>query len=549
MATYRDGVGLTIEPIDRMVDAVDTEPEEGAPPPESGAEEIAAIQRRFAIWGVAAMLVALAVVVAVSLVRTHGHLAYVIDDAAIHLSLASNLAHHATWGVVPHHYESASSSPAWTALLAAFAVVLPRSLFEYTPIAMSALAAIWLIVVLGREQTVLGTRSWQWLQMLAVATLTVGVLFVPGLTMTGMEHVLHCALVVQVVVLFGRAAEGRPLNRWAYPMLAVATMTRYETAFVAAGLALAQALPLLDATVRTQRAAWMAAARRASAISLASLGPIAAFGCVNVAMGQEVFPNAIIHKTLLARGSNNASYGLFATLTSIATDPLVMLFFAAAVVYVLVSYRRPPTRQLVYATVLVVAVPLHSGLGHYGWFERYQSYLIAVGVLFVLSMLGTVLSARSAHLVAVGVLALAVVAAPTKLHLLTDIPLASDNTYAQRYQAGLFLDRFYRGQTVATGELGYISFYHHGPLTDVFGLGDYAVLARRERGNLDAAYFEQLIRDAPCRSSWCIHSACGTRSRSRGHSSARGDSTFVRSPPSIRSCSSGRPITHARPRC
>src|SRR5437773_11285307 len=72
------------------------------------------MQRRFLIWGVSGTLTTFVVVLAVSLVRTHGHLAYAIDDGGIHLSIARNLGLHGTWGVVPHQFQSASSSPLWT---------------------------------------------------------------------------------------------------------------------------------------------------------------------------------------------------------------------------------------------------------------------------------------------------------------------------------------------------------------------------------------------------------------------------------------------------
>ena len=73
--------------------------------------------RRFAVWTIACATLTTVAVVVVSLVKTHGHIVYAIDDGGIHLSLARNLGLHGTWGVVPHHFQSASSSPLWTVLL------------------------------------------------------------------------------------------------------------------------------------------------------------------------------------------------------------------------------------------------------------------------------------------------------------------------------------------------------------------------------------------------------------------------------------------------
>ncbi len=53
---------------------------------------------------------------------------------------------------------------------------------------------------------------------------------------------------------------------------------------------------------------------------------------------------------------------------------------------------------------------------------------------------------------------------------------AFGETYEQRYQAARFLARYYEGEPIATSELGYISLEHDGPITDIYGLGDYDVL-------------------------------------------------------------------------
>ena len=84
----------------------------------------ATTDRSFFVWGVASYLIVLGVVLALSLRQSDGHLVYVLDDPAIHQSVASNLLHHGTWGVVPGHFESASSSPLWTIVLAGY-LILP----------------------------------------------------------------------------------------------------------------------------------------------------------------------------------------------------------------------------------------------------------------------------------------------------------------------------------------------------------------------------------------------------------------------------------------
>ena len=59
-----------------------------------------------------------------------------------------------------------------------------------------------------------------------------------------------------------------------------------------------------------------------------------------------------------------------------------------------------------------------------------------------------------------------------RLGLTIATPLASSNTYRQRYQIGKFFENEYNGQPVATGELGYATLFHDGTVIDLLGLGE-----------------------------------------------------------------------------
>jgi hypothetical protein len=96
-----------------------------------------------------------------------------------------------------------------------------------------------------------------------------------------------------------------------------------------------------------------------------------------------------------------------------------------------------------------------------------------------LSAAGEVLPDRST---AAAILAIAsLLLAPVKWTLTVLTPRGADNTYAQRYQAARFVQRYYEGRSIATGELGHLSLFHQGPLTDILGLADYDVLVRRRQ--------------------------------------------------------------------
>jgi hypothetical protein len=448
----------------------------------------------FARWAVAAYLAATLVLVAAIVWWLGGRLVYVLDDPAIHLSMAERLAHDGTWGVVGGHFESASSSPLWTLLVAA-GVLVAGPAGSWVPLVLNVAAGVAVIAVLASAQRVVlpGRRRPEDVALTVVVVVLV--LFLPGLAVVGMEHTLHVALVLGAVVGVHRWALGRP--GWApaitCALLALATLTRFETAFVAAGLA--AGLLVVDHRAHL---------RRAVAVLASSAVPIVVVGIGNRALGGGWLPNSILGKgqgTGRAQRDGLAPVDVVGRLTQ---DPALALLLAVAVAYLVVRGRRGASA--VPAVALLVAAPLHALLADVGWYERYQAYLIGVGVYLLLGVLAEV-PADLRRRAVVGVIGLAVVLTVEKANLLVKAPLAADDMYRQQYQAGVFLDRYYDEQPVATDQLGYISYLHDGPLTDFAGLGDYEVLLAkgtprrelwpelaRERGFRVAVLYESSVR-------------------------------------------------------
>ena len=436
--------------------------------------------RRFAVWTIACASLTTVAVVVVSLVKTHGHIVYTIDDGGIHLSLARNLGLHGTWGVVPHHFQSASSSPLWTVLLACCARVLPRSAFEYSPLLLSTLAAAWLLVLLAYEQTIFGTRR-AVLEIAAVGTLSVAVLFLPGLEMTGMEHVLHAALVVQAVALFTASARADHAPRWtAYGALALASFARYETLFVAAGLALAQLLLVLmrqDGPVRPR--AWVVACRRAVMIGAAASIPVVIIGLISIAFGQQFFPNSVIAKSALGGGTNAKTINFFDGLAAIGRDPIVLTLFLAAVCY-LAADMDPDA-----CTGAWCPQPWSSSRSSFTASWRTTGGSSAIRDLVRARTLLRPRSRQRGRRSPARTCFCSRRARTSRSARTHEIPVVVEHANCKRRHLRAALPgravprALLQRSTGRTGELGYISYFHRGPLTDFFGLGDHEVLLAR----------------------------------------------------------------------
>ncbi len=442
----------------------------------------------FVRWTALPALLVLAAVMGLALLRTDGHWVFVVDDGAIHLSIADTLARHGTWGVTAGAYESASSSPAWTALLAGAAAVSSAGR-ELVPVALNALAGLWILVVLGRAQSAIRPSLRRPLDAVAAVVLGVVVLFLPALAVTGMEHLLHIAVLLTALHLVTRAPpEALPTRTVAtvLVLLAVAGLIRFESAFFALSLAVA----LVVEASRPRRPA----VRLALGCLVATGIPIAGFALVNRAAGQDWLPNSVVAKSDLGGSARSALLpSIQDTAEAMARDPMVLALALVAVAYLVGTRFGGPRGAVVPVMTFLGTALLHSAFGDYGWYERYQQYVVALGVYAGLVVLSEVADPRRRRALLVAALAMVPLLAPLKWAALYEVPHSSENTYRQRYQLGRFLERYYDGRPVATGELGYATLLHDGPVVDLLGLGSHDVLEAIEDHRTDAGYWRTLM--------------------------------------------------------
>ena len=453
---------------------------------------------RFFLVASGAALLALAVLLVVSLVKNDGHLVYVLDDAGIHLSIARQLAENGTWGVTNGVYVSASSSPAWTLALAGLMIVSPVSDHVW-PLVLNVAAAIWILWLFAANQTVIRPRGRAIPGWIAAILLPIFILFIPAMAMVGMEHLLHAALVVQILVLVWKLEDRRLELRTIAPLIGVvfiAGAVRFETSFVVLGIILAvgvRRIPRFASEATARNWSSRGAAVLALLVGVASALPLVLYGIVNRAFGAEFLPNSIAAKKAINdRGLLRPFSVVFSELFS---DAVLTGLVLAVLAYVVFAMFGGPRRALLIGIAFLVATFAHGVYGDMRYYERYQTYLVVAGAFIVLIILGEIVALewRNAA-VTVLALAMAATATPVKIPLALDVPLATSNTYRQRYQLGRFFGEHYDGQTVATGELGYVTYFHDGGIVDFLGLGSPDVTAAiRAQNPLSSAYVEKLV--------------------------------------------------------
>lgn len=437
----------------------------------------------FLRWGLGAYGVTTAVLLVNAVRTSDGTMIYALDDPAIHLSVAQNLVDHGTWGVTPGHFQSASSSPLWTLLVAAFVGVAPFAA-DWAALVLNVAASVAVIALFARLQSTFRPSLRRPLDVAAVVALVVVVLFLPAATFVGMEHVLHLALVLAAFhLLFQERDRTRSRIRRLAPFLlvALATLTRLETAFLAAGLGAAMLVTPPRATDVSRRLLLRARLPHVLTLAVASGGPLLAYGIVNQLMGQGWLPNSVMAKSASLNGQSPVPPPR-EILGRVTQDPVVAVLVSLCLGLVAVGWHTRRSWVLP-AFAVVVTTLLHATFAKIGWYERYQIYLIGLAVYVFIRAAPELLANRVERSERTRVAPLLVLIllmfTATKAGLTVAIPRAVNDTYSQRYQAARFLDTYYDGDPIATGELGYISLEHRGPITDLFGLGDYEVLQAR----------------------------------------------------------------------
>jgi hypothetical protein len=446
-------------------------------------------------WASATLLVSVVVLVVGVLVRTHGTFVYVLDDPAIHLTIARRLAFDGTWGVVAGDFQSASSSPLWVIVLAPTQWLVRGDAGELVPLVLNVAAGLVVIRQLGPDlgARLQPSRERPW-DAVAVSAVVVGPLFLPGLAFVGMEHTLHMALVLALVLVVERrwgTEEPDGGRRWVpFALAALAGLTRAESVFVVAGLGVA--LMVVRPSSQGLRLRLAVGAGLVAAVA-AALGAVAA---LNLAFGQELLPDSVMAKSFGDRGDTRRSVA--AAAGRLARDPWLLAVVVVALLVIVAAWRGRGGRALFPAVVALVTVLLHVELAAVDASLRYEAYIAGLGTLVVLRALADLPATsprRRLRLAPAALVVPVVVLAGLQLRNTARVPFESGVLWEQRYQVARFLDRDYRHDPIAIGELGYIGLYHDGPLTDVYGLADHQVLEAALDGRRDDALWRRLQRE------------------------------------------------------
>jgi len=438
---------------------------------------------------------------------TDAQLVYALDDAYIHLAMGRTLAETGVWGVNADTPGAASSSPLWTLVLAGLVAIIGDA--AWLPLALNLLAA-----------GLLAMAADAWLRQLdlptgaRVGTIVAIIIIGPlgPLAMTGMEHVAHAAAVLALTLLALRERPAHPLALAL--MAAVATGLRYESAFVAAALAVVLGL--------------RGDGRRAVAVVAGSAALVAGVGAWQLSLGEGFLPNSLIVKAAgVTRETVMAwvRWKGYGAMEHAHEAPVVVLPLLAVLLAYAASLRRtenaaelpsPARLALEGAAALTLATLLHVVLSRTGWYHRYEAYLLMWGVVAAAGSLQAwrlrrldaeqrVLAGatRAPALVAgVGAALLVVMAFGLRINAWTTVTTACRNIHEQHGQVARFVEEYQRVDPgpIIVHDIGLLSYRRpRGALIDMGGLASHEIAVAKAHGRLDRDFAERIARERGAR--------------------------------------------------
>ncbi len=397
-------------------------------------------------------------VLMVALRATHGRFVYAIDDAYIHMAIAKNLSAHGVFGVTSHEFTSASSSIVWPFLLAAiFKLFGPITIAAFAAQFVIGIALLWL--------------SWDTLKKAGVTSniyaacvlcCLVVVLPMPAMTFVAMEHLLHAfaTLLLATVAVNNLYDDSRPI---VFPVLlcaAAVSLVRYEGAFLVAAVAL---LFLLEKRLFD-----------AFAIAAAGATPIVLFGLYSISRGGFFLPNSLLIK------KHPTGIDTLLRIRQIASDcPEVFVLAVAALL--LLGFGTTGRKSSALLKLFLLAALLHDMLAAYGWFYRYEAYLVALGLIAVaVAAYGSsgILPARRVWAIA-ALVALAIPLVTRGVGSIIATPLAIKDIYRQQIQMAEFFRVYYPAGRIALNDIGAVTFFADPYCTDLVGLGNTEITRAR----------------------------------------------------------------------
>jgi hypothetical protein len=413
------------------------------------------------------------------------NLVFSLDDPYIHLAVADQILS-GGYGVNAGEYSSPSSAIVWPYLL------LPLEMLHlgaFGPLLINAAVACATVFAILRlvETSGLfdgaGERSFAYL----IAFIVIFNASAIALPMTGMEHSLH--VLASVVTFTGLVAAARGGSPTPLHFVALASLPfiRFEGAALACSAVAGFAL--------------LGQRRFAAGAALAIAMGVAVYAALMVSRGLPLIPSSVMMKAQLAADANKHAHTIVGTILSviqaITTAYGLRLLMLGVALAVTCFWLRSDRKALIVCLVALAAVGAHLAVGQYGWFNRYEVYIMtlaATALLWAVAHTRPKLAARQWNFARAALVLLLGVAALPYATIAMVTPFGSRGIYEQQYQMARFAQSFHR-HPVAVNDLGLVAYKNKNYVLDLWGLGSEEVRKAKRAGQYGPEMMGALASD------------------------------------------------------
>ncbi len=310
----------------------------------------------------------------ISMNQNQGHLIYALDDPYIHMAMAKNFAQHGVWGVTRHEFSSSSSSLLWTLLLSG--MYLAFGVNEIGPFILTvaiAVAALFSVFLLLRKYAL--PQSYVFLVLMGIILFTP----FPALLFTGQEHILHALLTILFVYVSAKTLSsnihhGSSVTGFVSPLILapIVVLTRYEGLFVV----------FVVCVLYLFRNRWL----YSLLLGAIAIIPIGIYGIISISHGWFWLPNSVLLKGHIPDFTSLAGMKEFLGISIhqlLGAPHILSLMIMSIILFVLRFKKGFWEENRIMMIIFFATCVFHMQFAKTGWFYRYESYLVALGVFVV----------------------------------------------------------------------------------------------------------------------------------------------------------------------
>jgi hypothetical protein len=420
-----------------------------------------------------------AILLSAILHTTGGAFGYSLDDPYIHLALAERIVE-GHYGLNMNEAAAPASSVTYPFLLA---VLLKAGLGQAAALAvnLAALACTLILIAALASEAGVDLASVPATRLAVVAAALILGLNLVGLAFTGLEHELHVADTLACLVGVARALRTGRVPTWLPVVLVLNPLIRFE------GMSILGAGTIVLFLERRHTPALLTL--------FAGLLTVGGFCLFLHHLGLPWVPSSIMVKSSMASSSGLGStrraleYTLLANVTEYGAP---QLFLILALLAAALGQSRTARRVALFAAL---PIAVHLAAGAFGWFSRYEVYVLSLGWAAVLLVHG-----RRVASWLLGPWRGIVVAVPLWLGLQVGYvqttwrtPLAIEEIHLQQFQMHRFINDFWQAP-VAVNDLDWVSFGNPYYVLDLWGLSSEVARVERMRGGADHTWMDQLVQ-------------------------------------------------------